>query len=219
MSHHNKSQNQSDKIKQLREDWKKIGPISRAQNDTSWSRFIGAIKLFNTKKNDFYKDLKKNQKDNLAIKQEIVEKAESLSDSTDWRETANLLKKLQADWKKSGMASKKESDALWKRLKKACTTFFDNLKKQEVSPGFSVQSDSEISNWLRANAWTEYHPCSTCRMGIDDNSVTNKEGLVYETEGLRVVDASIMPFNVPANLNAPVLMIAEKIADTIKKKI
>jgi choline dehydrogenase len=56
-------------------------------------------------------------------------------------------------------------------------------------------------------------------MGIDDNSVTNKEGLVYETEGLRVVDASIMPFNVTANLNAPVLMIAEKIADTIKKKI
>ena len=96
---------------------------------------------------------------------------------------------------------------------------FDNLKKQEVSPGFSVQSDSEISNWLRANASTEYHPCSTCRMGIDDNSVTNKEGLVYETEGLRVVDASIMPFNVTANLNAPVLMIAEKIADTIKKKI
>lgn len=132
LSHHNKWQNQSDKIKQLREDWKKIGPISRAQNDTSWSRFIGAIKLFNTKKNDFYKDLKKNQKDNLAIKQEIVEKAESLSDSTDWRETANLLKKLQADWKKSGMASKKESDALWKRLKKACNTFFDNLKKQQA---------------------------------------------------------------------------------------
>ena len=59
LSHHNKWQNQSDKIKQLREDWKKIGPISRAQNDTSWSRFIGAIKLFNTKKNDFYKDLKR----------------------------------------------------------------------------------------------------------------------------------------------------------------
>ena len=101
----------------------------------------------------------------------------------------------------------------------AAQAAFDNLRTKEVSPGISVQSDKEISNWLRANASTEYHPCSTCRMGLDNNSVTNGDGLVYETEGLRVVDASIMPYNVTANLNAPVLMIAEKIADSIKANI
>jgi choline dehydrogenase len=53
-------------------------------------------------------------------------------------------------------------------------------------------------------------------MGTNENSVTDMNGLVHETEGLRVVDASIMPSNVTANLNAPVLMIGEKLADAIK---
>ena len=128
--HHNKWQKQADLINQLREDWKKIGPISREQNEKSWTRFITAIKSFNTKRNDFYKDLKKNQKENLLVKQEIVEKAEALTDSTDWKNTANTLKKLQNDWKESGMAPKKEADILWNRLKNACNNFFKNLKEQ-----------------------------------------------------------------------------------------
>ena len=106
--HHNKWQKQADLINQLREDWKKIGPISREQNEKSWTRFMTAIKIFNSKRNDFYKDLKKNQKENLLVKQEIVEKAEALADSTDWKNTANTLKKLQNDWKESGMALKKK---------------------------------------------------------------------------------------------------------------
>ena len=93
---------------------------------------------------------------------------------------------------------------------------FDNLRTEETSPGPSVQSDDEIGAWLRASASTEYHPCSTCKMGIDGDSVTNNFGLVHEVEALRIVDASIMPNNVTANLNAPVLMIAEKLADVIK---
>ena len=129
--HHNKWQKQADLINQLREDWKKIGPINREQNEKSWTRFMTAIKAFNSKRNDFYKDLKKNQKENLLVKQEIVEKAEALADSTDWKKTANTVKKLQNDWKKSGMAPKKEADLLWNRLKNACNNFFNNLKEQQ----------------------------------------------------------------------------------------
>ncbi len=129
--HHNKWQKQGNLINQLREDWKKIGPISREQNEKSWTRFMTAIKIFNSKRNDFYKDLKKNQKENLLVKQEIVEKAEALSDSKDWKNTANTLKKLQNDWKESGMAPKKEADLLWNRLKNACNNFFNNLKEQQ----------------------------------------------------------------------------------------
>ena len=132
LTHHNKWQKQSDLINTLREDWKKVGPISREQNDKSWSRFMELIKAFNFKKNDFYRELKKGQKDNLAVKQKIVEKAEALAASTDWQETSNVLKKLQSDWKKSGMAPKKEADALWERLRTACNSFFDNLKKQHA---------------------------------------------------------------------------------------
>ena len=144
LTHHNKWQKKSDEVKQLREDWKKIGPISREQNDKSWTRFISAIKTFNSNKNDFYKHLKQNQKDNLSVKIEIVNQAEALTDSEDWKETANTLKKLQSDWKKSGMASKKESDLLWNRLKTACNTFFDNLKKQQ-----SIE-DEKLTSHLEA---------------------------------------------------------------------
>ena len=148
--HHNKWQKQSDLINKLREDWKLVGPISREQNDESWSRFMTAIKEFNAKKNDFYKDLKKDQKDNLAIKLAIVEKAEALAESTDWQETANILKKLQSDWKKSGMAPKREADALWKRLRTSCNNFFDNLKKQHEEQDKEFEANLEIKqNFLQ----------------------------------------------------------------------
>ena len=100
----------------------------------------------------------------------------------------------------------------------ASQSAFSALRTEELSPGPSVKSNKEISNWLRSTVSTEYHPCSSCRMGFDENSVTDQKGKVYETEGLRIVDASIMRSNVTANLNAPVLMIAEKIADHIKNK-
>ena len=89
---------------------------------------------------------------------------------------------------------------------------FKNLKTNEITPGASVTSDQEVHSWLKNSASTEYHPSSSCRMGIDDNSVTNQVGLVHNTEALRIVDASIMRSNVTANLNVPVLMIAEKIS-------
>jgi choline dehydrogenase len=100
----------------------------------------------------------------------------------------------------------------------ASQSAFNPLRTEELSPGPSVKSNKEISNWLRSVVSTEYHPCSSCRMGFDDNSVTDQKGKVHETEGLRIVDASIMRSNVTANLNAPVLMIAEKVADDIRNK-
>ena len=81
-----------------------------------------------------------------------------------------------------------------------------------------MQSDKEILAWLRASAPTEYDLSSTCRISNDDNSVTNGDGLVHETLALKIVDAFIMPNSVAANLNAPVLMIAEKLADVIKSQ-
>ena len=93
---------------------------------------------------------------------------------------------------------------------------FDAFRSHEVAPGDDVQSDAAILAWLRQAGETEYHPCSTCRMGTGDDSVTDGEGRVHETEGLRVIDAAIMPGNVTANLNAPVTMLAEKLADAVR---
>lgn len=93
---------------------------------------------------------------------------------------------------------------------------WDDFRGAEVVPGEKVQSDAEIVAWLRQNAGTNYHPCSTCRMGKDDMAVVDEEARVHGVEGLRVVDASIIPEIVSGNLNAPVIMMAEKLADVVR---
>jgi choline dehydrogenase len=95
---------------------------------------------------------------------------------------------------------------------------WDGFRGTEMTPGPTVETDAEILAWIRAAGSTEYHPCSTCRMGTGDDSVTDTAGRVHGVEGLRVVDASVMPHNVTANLNAPVIMLAEKLADAILGK-
>ncbi|MBT4889738.1 MAG: choline dehydrogenase, partial [Rhodospirillales bacterium] len=99
----------------------------------------------------------------------------------------------------------------------ATQSAFDGLRLEEVAPGKGAQSDDEIMAWLRASASTEFHPSSSCRMGTGEDSVVNTDAQVHETEALRIVDASIMPHSVTANLNAPVIMMAEKLSDVIKE--
>jgi choline dehydrogenase len=109
-------------------------------------------------------------------------------------------------------------DGLRRTREMAAQRAFEGLRGEELAPGPDVQSDAEILAWLRAEGSTEFHVCSTCRMGTGDDAVTDGAGRVNQVEGLRVVDASIMPHNVTANLNAPVIMIAEKLADAIAGK-
>jgi choline dehydrogenase len=92
---------------------------------------------------------------------------------------------------------------------------WDEHRGIEVTPGPGVQSDAELLAWLRTAAGTNYHPCCTCRMGLDSDAVTDGGGRVHGVEGLRVVDASVMPSVGTGNLNAPTIMIAEKIADDV----
>ena len=109
-------------------------------------------------------------------------------------------------------------DGLRRTRAMAAQKAFDGLRTTEVAPGPDVQSDDEILAWLRSAGSSEYHPCSTCRMGTGEDSVVDEAGRVHGLDALRVVDASIMPHNVTANLNAPVIMIAEKLADSIGGK-
>ena len=79
------------------------------------------------------------------------------------------------------------------------------------TPGLSA-TDIELAAWLREVANTEHHPTSTCRMGVDDMAVTDNQGRVHGVSRLRVVDGSILPRVPTANINAPIIMVAEKIA-------
>jgi choline dehydrogenase len=89
----------------------------------------------------------------------------------------------------------------------------------ELSPGPDVSTDKEILEWVARDAETTYHPCGTCKMGTDDQAVVDPRTLrVHGLDGVRVVDASVMPTIPNANLYAPVIMIAEKAADVILGK-
>lgn len=92
---------------------------------------------------------------------------------------------------------------------------FDPYRGPELAPGASAKSDDEIDAFVRARAESAYHPSCTCRMGTDAGAVVDAEGCVRGVEGLRVVDASIMPRIVSGNLNVPTIMMAEKLADRI----
>lgn len=87
---------------------------------------------------------------------------------------------------------------------------------REISPGADCVTDSEIDAFVRARAETAYHPSCSNAMGMHDMAVVDGQGRVHGLEALRVVDASIMPQVVTGNLNAPTIMIAEKIADIVR---
>lgn len=94
---------------------------------------------------------------------------------------------------------------------------FGPLRGRELSPGPEVRRDAEIDAFVRARTESAYHPACTCKMGPDSDplAVVDGAGRVYGVEGLRVADASIMPDIVSGNLNAPTIMLAEKLADAI----
>ncbi|MDR7379178.1 choline dehydrogenase [Rhodoferax ferrireducens] len=95
---------------------------------------------------------------------------------------------------------------------------FDRFRGEAVSPKDSVQTDAEIDAHIREHGESALHPSCTCRMGTDEMAVTDGSGRVHGVAGLRVVDASIMPDVISGNLNAPTIMLAEKMADAIRGK-
>jgi choline dehydrogenase len=88
--------------------------------------------------------------------------------------------------------------------------------KVEHLPGPTARTDAEIMAYVRQYACCDYHPVGTCKMGSDQMAVVDSELRVHGLDGLRVVDASIMPVLISGNTNAPTMMIAEKAADMVK---
>ena len=95
---------------------------------------------------------------------------------------------------------------------------FDAYRGAPIQPPRSDLSDSELIAFIRAKAETVYHPVGSCRMGSDDSAVVDTQLRVRGVEGLRVVDASVMPTLIGGNTNAPTIMIAERVSDLILGK-
>jgi choline dehydrogenase len=95
---------------------------------------------------------------------------------------------------------------------------FDTWRGREIQPGVGVRTDDEIDAFVRAKVESAYHPSCSNKMGrsSDPLAVVDPEGRVYGTEALRVIDSSVMPSITTGNLNAPTIMLAEKLADAIR---
>lgn len=125
----------------MQAEWKTIGYAPRKANQQIFERFRTACDRFFIAKSQFNKEMRETFAANLAKKTALCEKAEQLSESTDWAATTKQLIALQAEWKTIGSVPNKASDTVWKRFSKACNTFF-NRKKAANNSG----SEEETAN-------------------------------------------------------------------------
>ena len=118
------------------------------------------------------------------------------------------------------------ADRDWQKLSAGIRIFRDLARLpvlsrhvlREIGPGEGVTTEGDLKDYVRKTAVTAHHPCGTCRMGVDEGAVVDGELRVRGVEALRVVDASVFPDLVGGNINAPVIMIAEKAADLILRQ-
>ena len=120
--------NQIVKVEALRNEFFATGKVPSEVNEATWARFKTAVRDFNVLKNSFYKEIKKDQNDNLSKKQALVDKANELKESDDFANTTPLMKQIQDEWKLVGHVPRKFSDELWKEFKAACNHYFERLK-------------------------------------------------------------------------------------------
>lgn len=133
--------NKTQEILALQAKWKTIGYAPRKQNVKIFERFRAACDDFFKKKGEFFKQMKDDMNSNLEKKRVLVEKAEALKNSTDWKKTAEELSALQKEWKTIGPVAKKHSDAIWKRFIAACDYFFEERNKNNSSQHTEEQNN------------------------------------------------------------------------------
>ena len=120
----------SKEIEAIQAEWRKIGFATRKDNQKVYDRFRAACDKFFSRKREYYNEFKDSMNDNMAKKLAIIEQAEALKGSTDWKKTSDALIELQRQWKEIGAVPRKKSEQLWKRFRAACDAFFNERDKQ-----------------------------------------------------------------------------------------
>jgi len=123
---------QIEKVEALRNTFFATGKVPSEVNEETWTSFKNAVRAFNSLKNSFYKDIKKDQNDNLSRKQALVAKAKELQESADFAVTTPIMKQIQEEWKTIGHVPRKFSDKLWGEFKAACNHYFEKLKESKT---------------------------------------------------------------------------------------
>lgn len=157
--------NKTKEVIELQQKWRTIGFATKKHNNKIFERFRKACDLYFEKKAGYYKTLKKELDTNLELKRGLVEKAEALKESTDWRETTKMMVNIQSEWKKIGPVPRKYTDALWKQFIAACDYFFEQKNKV-----FSSQKSEETENLERKKLLIE-------KIQSPDESLPEEEAL------------------------------------------
>lgn len=125
-------QDKTEEVLALQAKWKTIGFAPQKMNTKIFERFRKACDDFFRRKAEHFKSIKGSMNENLEKKKQMCERAETLKDSQDWKNTAEILTKLQKEWKEVGPVPKKYSDPIWKRFVSACDYFFEQKSKAEA---------------------------------------------------------------------------------------
>ncbi|MDD5152275.1 MAG: DUF349 domain-containing protein, partial [Flavobacterium sp.] len=141
---------QIEKVEALRTAFFSAGKVPSEVNEETWAAFKTAVRNFNSFKNSFYKDIKKDQNTNLNKKMALVAKAKELQESTDFAATTPVMKKIQEEWKQIGHVPRKYSDKIWAEFKEACNHYFDKLKEQK-----NEENGEEIEAFDKKKAYLE----------------------------------------------------------------
>jgi hypothetical protein len=130
---HSQWQKSIKEIEALRQSFISAGKVPSKQTESTWSKFKEVCRTFNKNKNAYYKNLKKNQVENLLKKRELVDIAEQNKDNDDLTTTLELMKNIQKQWKNIGHIPRKDSQKLWKQFQSACNHFFDRFHEQRAT--------------------------------------------------------------------------------------
>ncbi len=146
-------------IEKLREDFFNAGKVPLKLNEATWAKFKDSVRTFNRGKNHFYKDLKKDQYENLTKKKDLIKIADDNKDSDDFTTVTPLMKKIQNEWKKIGHVPRRDSDKIWKQFKSACNHYFDRMhterkaENQDLYDAFDKKT--KLLDALKALEFTE----------------------------------------------------------------
>ena len=132
----------SDAIIEYQKQWRTLGFAPKKHNNKIYQRFRSACDSFFEKKRAFFAESKETQMHNLQLKTELCLKAEALQESTDWKDTSDMLIRLQKEWKEIGPVPRKYSEKIWKRFRKACDTFF--TRKSEFIAGRDTSYEDNL---------------------------------------------------------------------------
>lgn len=172
-------EDKTQEILALQAKWKTIGYAPQKMNVKIFERFRAACDEFFKRKAAFFKSVKENMAANLEKKKALCEKAEALKDSTDWKGTAEILTKLQKEWKTIGPVAKKHSDAVWKRFIGACDYFFAQKNKATSS-----QRSVEVENMAKKEEIIKQLAVLNASGTTDDTTAEQVRSLMKEWNGI-----------------------------------